>query len=302
MIHVFGTICIDRVRRVPALPSPGGYVEIESEVDMLGGEAANTANALRTWGFPVLLSGNSLGSGREAGVLRELLSAKGLTLEQCGRLRRGRTPVCDIYVTPDGERTMFGKGFSDMRRTVNPAAIPLSRGEWFTAEPNMGDVAREVSRRALEAGMKVYLMDFVRDDDPIAEGSFWQSSTDWAGTRNNTQKNVQWVKKWVDRHGCFTILSDGPNGFVAGSPDMPARAYPPFPAPTIVDTTGAGDLFRAGMLYGLQNDWPIAQCLQFASAAGCLKCRVLGATGEVPTVEEIQRHIADHSHVSDHYL
>jgi ribokinase/sulfofructose kinase len=83
---------------------------------------------------------------------------------------------------------------------------------------------------------------------------------------------------------------------------MPARAYPPYPMTTVVDTTGAGDMFRAGMLLGLDQGWPTSKCLQFASAAGCLKCRALGATTEVPSVQEVLAYVEEHDQVSRQYL
>ena len=275
---------------------------------MLGGEAANTANALVKWGRGVVLAGNGLGLGPDADLLQELLADKGL-LGSLLPIQHSRsdeavdpTPVCDIYVTPDGERTMFGRGFAGMHPEFSLSQLPFKKGEWFTAEPNMDKPARAAAKAAMEAGMHCYLMDFTRDDEPIAPGSFWQSSTDWAGFRNNTQKNVQWVKAWIAKYGCFTILSDGPNGFVAGSPAMPARAYPPYPMQDVVDTTGAGDMFRAGMLFGLDQGWEASKCLQFASAAGCLKCRSFGATTEVPTVEEVLAYVVEHEQVSRQYL
>jgi sugar/nucleoside kinase (ribokinase family) len=303
MIVVFGTVCLDIVRRVPRLPAVGGYVEVEEELRLLGGEAANTANALNAWGAQVRLYGNSLGRGRE--TLEALLRQKGLSATTPVR-EDFPTPICEIYVTPDGDRTMFGQGFKDMDGGAEPEAIEYVPGAWFTAEPNMADAGRTAVRLAHEAGMRIYLMDFVREDESIPPGSFWQSSTDWAGTRGNVQRNMDWVRNWVERHRCFAILSDGPNGFVAGGfaagdAEFPVRHYPPFPAPSVVDTTGAGDMFRAGVLFGLDQGWALADCLRFGSAAGCLKCRTLGATTEVPTREEILAHVAAFPSVSRQY-
>jgi sugar/nucleoside kinase (ribokinase family) len=304
MIHVFGTICLDRVLRVPAFPRIGGYVEIEEELLLLGGEAANTANALKAWGAQLILTGNSLGSGVIEEQLVRLMQERGLPLDN---LRLGtpggdaKPPVCDIYVTPDGERTMFGRGFSDMDPAVDPESVPLQPGEWFTAEPNMGRAARAVAARAAEAGMKTYLMDFIRENEPIAEGSFWQASTDWAGSRNDTNTNLDWVRRWSDRYGCFTILTDGANGFVAGSPARPPRHFPAFPAPLIVDTTGGGDLFRAGMLYGLDQGWSVEKCLRTAAASGALACGTLGATTSVPKLSEIEALIAAYPQIAAEY-
>jgi len=293
LILVFGTICIDRLRRVPRLPEPGGYVEVDREQLLLGGEAANTANALMSWGDPVTLAGNAIGTSLESDILWTALKSKGLPIDLLRALpatsgQKALSPVCDVYITPDGQRTMFGTGFGKMGPGIAVEELPYVKGQWFTAEPNMGEPARVALRLAHEAGMNCYVMDFFREEEPLQPGMYWQSSTDWVGVRGNVQKNVRWVKDWVSRYGCFTILSDGPNGFVAGSPDFPVRHFPPYPAPEMVDSTGAGDTFRAGMLHGLERDWDIERCLSFASAAGCLKCAYFGATSRVPTVDEIE--------------
>jgi sugar/nucleoside kinase (ribokinase family) len=306
VILVFGTVCLDRVMRIAGLPKNGGYVEIESEISLLGGEAANTANALTAWGDRPVLAGNPLGTSMGAENLRKMLQGKGITSIELFKPgvepEAVVTPVCDIYVTPDGERTMFGRGFAHLEQFASQEEMPWpDENSWFTAEPNMEKLSREIVIEASRRNLNIYTMDFIRPDDPVLPGAFWQSSTDWAGFRNNAQKNLQWVKQWVADRGCFAILSDGPNGFVAGSPDLPVRAYPPFPAPDVVDTTGAGDMFRAGMLHGLHLDWELSDCLRFASAAGCLKCRSLGATSHVPTVGEIRAHIAENPDVSTLY-
>jgi sugar/nucleoside kinase (ribokinase family) len=300
MVLVFGTICLDRVRRIAALPQPGGYVGIQSEEVFLGGEAANTANALHAWGADLDLAGNILGDGEDADLLLRKIVEKGIPTEHL-RLEEGITPVCDIYVTPDGERTMFGIGFDTITQGVDTESLPYRTGSWFTGDMNLGSVVRDAARQAKSNGMRLYLMDFFEENEPLAEGDFWQSSTDWVGVRGNTQKNVEWLNRLIDRYGCFGILSDGPNGLVAGSPTHAVRHYPPFPAPTFVDSTGAGDMFRAGMLFGLDRNWPIHECLQFAAAAGCLKCAYLGATTHVPTSEEIRLHLCANDSVARQY-
>jgi sugar/nucleoside kinase (ribokinase family) len=264
---------------------------------MLGGEAANTANALLRWGNDVVLTGNAIGTSLESDLLWSALRSKNLPLEHL-RARPATqavselSPVCDIYITPDGQRTMFGTGFGRMGPGIEITDLPLQAGDWFTADPNMSEPARAAVAAAFDAGMKCYVMDFFRDGESLEPSMFWQSSTDWVGVRGNVQRNVRWVKEWISRYGCFTILSDGPNGFVAGSPEFPVQHFAPYPAPEVVDSTGAGDTFRAGMLHGLSRGWPILDCLNFASAAGCLKCAYFGATGRVPTESEVLALIA----------
>ena len=292
MVHVFGTICLDRIQRIPYFPKSGGYVEIESEETLLGGEASNTANALRAWGTPFCLYGNGLGDSPDAQVLRELLMMKGLD-DGALPAGQGRTPVCDILITPDGDRTMLGRGFASMPAPVPAEDLPLEPGAWFTADPNMGAYARAAVRHAQDGGMRTYLLDFFRPDDPVAEGSWWQSSTDWVGERENKPGNLAWAQAWTERHGCTTILTDGPNGFALARPGHSARWMPPFTAPKMVDTTGAGDVFRAGMLSGLHDGIPLGDALAFAAAAGSLKCGYRGATRRVPTREEIAALLSD---------
>lgn len=57
----------------------------------------------------------------------------------------------------------------------------------------------------------------------------------------------------------------------------------------VVDTTGAGDAFHAGFIYGLLQEWSLERIVQFASAVAALNCMHLGGrTGlpDLPTVEQ----------------
>jgi sugar/nucleoside kinase (ribokinase family) len=53
-----------------------------------------------------------------------------------------------------------------------------------------------------------------------------------------------------------------------------------------VDTTGAGDVFHAGFIYGLLQNWELINILRFANAVAALKCRDLGGRKGIPTLEE----------------
>ena len=56
-----------------------------------------------------------------------------------------------------------------------------------------------------------------------------------------------------------------------------------------VDTTGAGDIFHAGFIYGLLQNWEVVEILRFANAAAALKCQNLGGRKGIPTLEETQK-------------
>lgn len=67
-----------------------------------------------------------------------------------------------------------------------------------------------------------------------------------------------------------------------------APAYPVRP----VDTTGAGDSFNAGLIYGFLTDLRGRELLDFANACGALATLRLGGASSVPAKEEVDRFIA----------
>ena len=58
---------------------------------------------------------------------------------------------------------------------------------------------------------------------------------------------------------------------------------------TAVDTTGAGDVFRAAFIYALSNDYAPREMLRFANAAAAVSCTRAGAIAGVPSRDEVQR-------------
>lgn len=63
--------------------------------------------------------------------------------------------------------------------------------------------------------------------------------------------------------------------------------HAPAPQVAVVDTTGAGDVFRGGFIYALLRGEPPAAILRIATAAAALACTRFGAIGGVPTLEEL---------------
>ena len=59
-----------------------------------------------------------------------------------------------------------------------------------------------------------------------------------------------------------------------------------------LDTTGAGDVFHGGFIYGLLQNWELKEILKFANAAAALKCQNLGGRKGIPTLEEVQRFLS----------
>jgi sugar/nucleoside kinase (ribokinase family) len=56
-----------------------------------------------------------------------------------------------------------------------------------------------------------------------------------------------------------------------------------------LDTTGAGDVFHGGFIYGLLQNWEVEKMLRFANAVAALKCLDLGGRRGIPTLEKAQQ-------------
>jgi sulfofructose kinase len=106
---------------------------------------------------------------------------------------------------------------------------------------------------------------------------------------NDLRKSLPGVRS---RFGCrLAAATLGEEGVLAwdGTQFLYAPAYRVQP----VDTTGAGDIFHAGFIYGLLQDWPLQRQLEFACAAAALNCTGVGARGSIQSVESIERLMAD---------
>jgi sulfofructose kinase len=55
-----------------------------------------------------------------------------------------------------------------------------------------------------------------------------------------------------------------------------------------VDTTGAGDVFRAAFIYALLRGWSTDDLLRYANAAAAVSCTRLGALGGIPSLQEVE--------------
>ena len=62
------------------------------------------------------------------------------------------------------------------------------------------------------------------------------------------------------------------------------------PAVTVasVDTTGAGDVFRAGFIYALLRGEPPSRILRWGNAAAAVSCTREGAIDSVPTLDDVE--------------
>ena len=95
------------------------------------------------------------------------------------------------------------------------------------------------------------------------------------------------LRQMQRRYGCsLTAATLGDNGVLAwdGKQLFQQSAF----SVPVVDTAGAGDIFHAGFIYGLLQNWPLERLLDFACAAAALNCTASGARGGIRSVEAIE--------------
>lgn len=100
--------------------------------------------------------------------------------------------------------------------------------------------------------------------------------------------NAENAIKKLAEYGPSTVVvtegTDGSTGFENGKfCKQPAYKV------TTVDTTGAGDAFHTGYLYGLLSEYDIKDRLKWGAAAAALKCTKSGARAGIPTLDETKK-------------
>jgi len=77
--------------------------------------------------------------------------------------------------------------------------------------------------------------------------------------------------------GSLTLCADGPE-----------IVHQPAFSVDVVDTTGCGDVFHGGYIYGVLQGWDIRRVLRFAAACSALKACALGGRTAIPSAEEVE--------------
>ncbi len=290
-VIVYGTVCLDAIWQVASLPEPDGFAPILQEENAIGGEACNTAIALHLWGVRVLLAGTATGQDERGAQLRALFASQlpHFSLQHVASLPGARTPFCACIATPDGMRTMYGTGFEQMQCPQLDRTI-LQSARFFTMDPNAWQISLQTGLQAAEAGCQVIAMDFTSSAEMNRAGRAILTSLAALRLPGGAAEARRQAAELRDRYERDALITCGEKGCYlaeAACPGEPALHIPASKAPRMVDATGAGDMFRAGLIYGLLQNWPIASAAEFASAAAALNCAMPGGWGGVRPVDEV---------------
>ena len=109
-------------------------------------------------------------------------------------------------------------------------------------------------------------------------------------------KNLKTALTDLATHGAAVTITCGSKGSLSCAVDGSHFAMPAFPV-LAVDTTGCGDVFHGGYIYGLLQDWSLPETVRFAAACAALKTRALGGRTAIPNRTEVETFLAEHEGV-----
>ena len=288
-----GLNATDTLIRLPHYPALGSKVEFRSADVLPGGQVATAVAACQQWGLRTRYVGK-IGDDSAAaihraefdrlGVETHLVTASGCASQQAV-----------ILVDDAGERTVLWK--RDNGLTLLPQEL---RPEWITHARALHVDGHDTAAAAVAAGWaRDAGVPVVADLDDLYAGietlldkiDYLITSRDIPGRLTGDQNLRQSLPAVRNRYGCrLTAATLGDEGVLAW--DGSRFHYAPAFQVKALDTTGAGDIFHAGFIYGLLRGWPLSRQLDFACAAAALNCTAAGARGGIQSVENIGKLIA----------
>lgn len=284
----YGEIGIDNIILADGLPSPENAVFPTSDSNHGGGAASNTAVWLSALGVKVKLTGNAIGTDAFGDLIMQGLSKHAnIDLGLIERRKDVTTPFTRAIVTPDGERSFLIFWYPQAPKV--PLTREMLQGAKYVALDLYGGPERlAAARLAIECGASTAIGDVIWPDHPALpftsiatnSGPYIRQNFPGVDVRLHARK-LQSVSKGI------VITTDGPNPVHALDEKGNGFIIQP-PSATAVDATGAGDAFRAGLLYGLLHGMDLPQSLCWACAAGSLKVGNIGAATTLPEFKEIE--------------
>jgi fructokinase len=322
----------------------GGDPTADSTIceDRLGGAPANVACALARLGTPSAFVGR-LGRDAIGLAFAQLFAARGV--DQRALQWDDQRPSRVVLVRRDaaGERVFggfagdAGAGFADQALAAeqwSAAHRPLlAQARWLLlgtiplATPAAAEAAWLAVTQAEAAGVAIAV-------DVNWRPTFWNPNADPGSGPTSEQRRqilallqharlikcaaeeALWLFDTTEPHAISTALPAGPLVVVTdgarrlqwGWASGIGGSLLPF-AVTVVDSTGAGDAFSAGLLHRLCSVSPslgsglealdptaLAQDMRFASACGALVCQGPGAIDPQPSVTQVQAFLEARNH------
>ena len=285
----------DIVFRVEQFPPPGGKCMTDQFKIVSGGCAVNAAIALARLGGRARYAGplgdetDSVSNQLMNEMRRELVDTSGVV-----RVKGATAPVSGIMIDRAGERMIatYRDRNIEAARVADPAAL-VKDVALLLADNRFPQFVRPICEAARRRGVPV-LLDADRptvEDDPlfgIATHIVFSAECLRETTRQTDL--AAGLQRFAARTSAFLAVSDGPNDvrYIAGGG---LRTMPVFRVDAI-DTLAAGDVFHAGIAFGLADGRGELAAMRFGAAAAGLKCTRFGGSMGAPTRTEVEALLA----------
>jgi sulfofructose kinase len=288
-----GLNATDTLIALPSFPERGCKMEYHEARVLPGGQVATAVVACQRWGLSTRYVG-IVGDDSAGDIHREAFGCAGVEVQMVC-VDGGVSPQSLILVDGGGERTVLYR--RDPRVALKPSDLDrqwIVNARALLVDGYDTEAATEAARWARAARIPV-----VADLDYVYPGvevllpnvDFLIVSRDIPCRLMGEPDLEIALRQMQRRYGCrLTAATLGENGVLAwDGKELQYRCAYSVP---VVDTTGAGDIFHAGFIFGLSQGWPLERQLDFACAAAALNCTAAGARGRIAPVAEIEQLIA----------
>ncbi len=288
----FGTNAVDYLIRVPRYPEFNSKVELSGYTQAAGGEIATTMVGLTRLGLRTAYVGR-FGDDFSGEIGRSSLVDEGVDISYAETVPDTRTQIAFIIIDEqNGERTVIWEREANLAYSQADAPIDIAkRGKVLHFTPHDTAACLEMAKSARSAGAVVSadidnLFDGIEGllphiDILVASAEFPERLTGIPDKRDA-------LIAIHEKYGCaVTGLTLGEQGSLlyCGGEFIETDG---FEVPGgCKDTTGAGDSFRVGLLYGLLTGQSVEDSARAANAVAALKCRAVGARTSLPDAVEL---------------
>jgi sulfofructose kinase len=288
----FGTNAVDFLIEVPEYPAFNSKVELNRYTQAAGGEVASTMVGLQRLGIKAAYVGR-FGDDPAGAFGLKSLADEGVNTDHAAQVEGAATQIAFIVIDArNGERTVIWK--RDARLAYNEADAPtdlVKRASVLHLTPHDARAATEMARAAKAAGTIVSI-----DVDNVFEGieellplvDILIASAEFPARLLNIEDYREALPEMSQRYGCgITGVTLGVEGSLlyCNQSFIQTNAYA-VPGGW-KDTTGAGDAYRVGIIYGLIKGLSIEEAARSANAVAALKCRSVGARTSLPKENEL---------------
>lgn len=283
-----GQCCLDYIGKVSGYPAPDSKCEFSDMVIQGGGPVATALVALARWGIRCAFAG-VLGDDRFGRTIQSSLDEEGIDTSGI-LIRKGfDSQFAFIAAEPGiGRRTIF------WRRPTGPPPEPeelavdlICRARVLHTDGIFPQASLAACKAAKQAGVKV-----VVDAGSLREGmldlarfsDYFLASAPFAKALIGEDNPLEACRRLSELGPSVVGVTLGSKGYITldrGS-IIERPAYPV----EAVDTTGCGDVFHAGFIYGLLADWRVDKSLDFAAWAAAMVSQRLGGRAGIPIVED----------------